>query len=77
MDYSLSVKINWRNYSTQKPDPYWRGALIAARIIRKKEAGKLLSARDRRVARELFEEEGVSNRLIDQAVACLKAPYKF
>jgi hypothetical protein len=71
------VKINWRNYSTQKPNPYWRCALIAARIIRKKERGKSLSARDRRVARELFEEVGVSNRLIDQAVACLKAPYKF
>ncbi len=71
------MKINWRNYSTQKPDPYWRGALIAARIIRKKEAGKRLSPRDRRIARELFEDEGISNRLIDQAVACLKAPYKF
>jgi hypothetical protein len=71
------VKINWRNYSTQKPNPYWRGALIAARIIRKKESGKRLTLRDRRIARELFEDEGISNRLIDQAVACLKAPYKF
>ena len=71
------MKINWRNYSTQKPDPYWRGALIAARILRKRESGKRLSPRDRRVARELFEDEGISNRLIDQAVACLKAPYKF
>jgi hypothetical protein len=41
------VIINWRNYSTQKPDPYWRGALIAARIIRKRESGKSLSKRDR------------------------------
>jgi hypothetical protein len=71
------VKIDWRNYSTKKPNPYWRGALIAARIIRKREAGKVLSLRDRRIARELVEDEGVSNRLIDQAVACLKAPYKF
>jgi hypothetical protein len=71
------VKINWRNYSTRKPDPYWRGARIAARIVLKKEAGKRLSARDRRIARELVEDEGVSNRLIDQAVACLKAPLKF
>jgi len=77
MYYPFPVKINWRNYSTQKPDPYWRGALIAARIVRKKEAGKPLSSRDRRIARELFEDEGVSNRLIDQAVACLKAPRKF
>ena len=71
------MKINWRNYSTQKPNPYWRGALIAARILRKRESGKPLSPRDRRIARELFEDEGVSNRLIDQAVACLKAPRKF
>jgi hypothetical protein len=71
------VKINWRNYSTQKPDPYWRGALIAARILRKKEAGKPLSLRDRLIARELFKDEGVENRLIDQAIACLKAPRKF
>ena len=75
--YSFNVKINWRNYSTQKPNPLWRGALIAARIIRKKEAGKPLSPRDRRIARELFEDEGVSNRLIDQAVSCLKATVKF
>jgi hypothetical protein len=71
------VKINWRNYATQKPDPYWRGALIAARILRKKEAGKPLSLRDRLIARELFKDEGVENRLIDQAIACLKAPRKF
>jgi hypothetical protein len=71
------VIIDWRNYSTQKPNAYWRGALIAARIIRKKEAGKPLSSRDRRIARELFEDEGISNRLIDQAVACLKATTKF
>jgi hypothetical protein len=71
------VKINWRSYSTQKPDPYWRGAKIAARILRRKESGRPLSVRDCRLARELFEDEGVSNRLIDQAVACLKAPRKF
>ncbi len=71
------VKINWRNYSMQKPDPYWRGARIAARILRKKDSGKSLSPRDQRLARELLEDEGVSNRLIDQAVACLKATVKF
>jgi hypothetical protein len=70
------VKINWRHYSTRKPDPYWRGARIAARLVLKKESGKALSPRDCRIARELLEEEGVSNRLIDQAVACLQAPHK-
>lgn len=77
MGYSSGVKINWRNYSTQKPNPLWRGARIAARILRKRESGKLLTQRDRRIARELYEDEGVSNRLIDQAVACLKATVKF
>ena len=77
MGYSSRVKINWRNYSTQKPNPLWRGARIAARILRKRESGKLLTQRDRRIARELYEDEGVSNRLIDQAVACLKATVKF
>jgi len=71
------MKINWRNYSTQKPDPYWRGARIAARILRRKESGRLLSRRDHRIARQLFEEPGIENRLIDQAVACLKATVKF
>jgi len=71
------VKINWRNYSTKKPNPYWRGARIAARIVLKKEAGKPMSKRDRRIARELLEDPGIENRLIDQAVACLQAPYKF
>lgn len=71
------MKINWRDYSTQKPDPYWRGARIVARILRKQEAGKRLSLRDRRLARDFCEENGVSNRLIDQAIACLKAPLKF
>jgi len=77
MGYPSCVKINWRNYSTQKPNPLWRGARIAARILRKSESGRLLSRRDRRMARELVEDEGVSNRLIDQAVACLKAIVKF
>ncbi len=77
LDYAGIVKINWRNYSTKKPNPYWRGARIAARILRKQDAGKRLSQRDRRIARELFEDEGIENRLIDQAVACLKAPRKF
>ncbi len=77
MGYPFCVIINWRNYSTQKPNPLWRGARIAARILRKRESGRLLSRRDYRIARELFEDEGVSNRLIDQAIACLKATVKF
>jgi len=71
------MKIERGRYSSQKPDPYWRGARIAARILRRSFRGIPLSTRDRRVAGSLLQEEGISNRLIDQATACLQAPKKF
>jgi hypothetical protein len=70
------VSFNWRHYSSRKPDPYWRGARIAARILRKHAAGKVLSPRDHRIAREILSDDGVTNRLIDQATSCLQAPLK-
>ncbi len=70
------MNFDWRNYAPGKASPYWRGARIAARILRKSERGANLSARDVRVARELVEHNGVNDRLIDQAMACLKAPLK-
>jgi hypothetical protein len=70
------MDLNWRHYAPGKPNPYWRAARIAARILIKRDAGRLLSARDRRLARELVRHEGVNDRLIDQALACLKAPLK-
>ena len=54
-------------------DPWWRKARIAARLIHKREAGQPWSARDRRLARRLAEDPGVTNRLIDQAWWSIRA----
>ena len=70
------MKIAWDHYSSKKADPYWRAARIAARILRKQDRGVRLHARDRRLAATFTGEEGVSNRLIDQAFACLQAPQR-
>ena len=48
-------------------DPYWRKARIAARLLIKREDGKPWSARDRRLAGQLANDSGVTNRLLDQA----------
>ena len=48
-------------------DPYWRKARIAARLLIKREAGQPWSARDRRLASQLSDDRGVTNRLLDQA----------
>jgi hypothetical protein len=56
-----------------KPDRFWKKSRIAARILLKQQRGAL-NKRDRRLARTLAEDPGVTNRLIDQAVHWLKAP---
>lgn len=56
-----------------KPDRFWKKSRIAARILLKRERG-YLSARDRRLARELAKDPEVLNRLIKQAMDWLKAP---
>ncbi len=48
-------------------DPYWRKARIAARLLIKREDGKPWSARDQRLAGRLAQDNGVTNRLLDQA----------
>ena len=48
-------------------DPYWRKARIAARLLIKREAGRAWSARDRRLAARLAQDNGVTSRLLDQA----------
>jgi len=70
-------------YSTAQPvlrpflmDPYWRKARIAARILLRRANG-LLSERDRRLAGLLAEDPGVTNRLVDQAVASITARKKY
>lgn len=52
----------------------WRKARIAARLLLKKEAQRPWNARDRALAAKLAGDEGVTNRLIDQAVKYLSAP---
>lgn len=53
-------------------DPCWVKSRIAARILMRREAGRL-SRRDLRLARRLAHDPGVTDRLIDQALACLSA----
>jgi len=53
-------------------DPCWVKSRIAARILLRREAGRV-SHRDRRLARRLAHDPGVTDRLIDQALACLCA----
>jgi len=50
---------------------YWVKARIGARILLRAEAGKL-TERDRRWARRLFADRGVEDRLLDQALACIR-----
>jgi len=52
----------------EKLDPDWHKARVAARIWLKAKAGKALSSRDKRLARLLADQQGVSNRLIQQGV---------
>lgn len=58
-------------------DPWWRKARIAARLLLKKEAHQKWSARDKRLAGKLANDPGVTNRLIDQAVASITARRKY
>jgi len=55
-----------------KRDPSWVKARIAARILLRERAGRV-SARDARLAQRLARDVGVTDRLIDQALACLCA----
>jgi hypothetical protein len=58
-------------------DPYWRKARIAARLLLKRETGRPWSARDRRLARRLAEDSGVTNRLVQQAMNWHQAPFSY
>lgn len=55
-----------------KADIYWRKSLLAARILVRSREGRL-TARDRRIAKVLGADPGVTDRLLDQAMAVLKA----
>ena len=51
----------------EKLDPSWHKARVAALIWLKMKRGKPLSARDKRLARLLAADKGVTDRLIEQA----------
>ena len=50
---------------------YWVRARIGARILLRAEAGTL-TARDVRWAKRLAADKGVEDRLLDQALACIR-----
>jgi hypothetical protein len=58
-----------------KRDPCWVKARIAARILLRERMGRVLP-RDCRLAARLADDPGVTDRLIDQALACLCAEQK-
>ncbi len=56
-------------------DPSWHKARVAARILLKAKQGKPLSPRDKRLARLLAADKGVTNRLMEQARVFWTAPF--
>jgi hypothetical protein len=50
-----------------KPDKAWRKSRLAARLLIRKEAGRL-NARDQALARRFSQDPEVTNRLIQQAL---------
>lgn len=55
------------NPSRERLDRCWRKARIAARILLRDEQGRL-TARDVRIGHQLAQDQGVTVRLIDQAL---------
>lgn len=54
-------------HSRERLDRCWRKARIAARILLREEGGRL-TARDVRIGHMLARDNGVTVRLIDQAI---------
>ncbi|MCW5558307.1 MAG: hypothetical protein KIT22_10810 [Verrucomicrobiae bacterium] len=52
-------------------DRPWRKSRLAARILFRKEAGRM-TARDRRIARILAQDSEVTNRLIQQGLYSIR-----
>jgi hypothetical protein len=64
-----------RNFEFMLRDPSWTKARIAARILMRQQAGRVLP-RDCRLAKRLANDCGVADRLIDQALASICAERK-
>jgi hypothetical protein len=60
---------------SKRLDPCWQKARIAARILVRART-RSLTPRDRRLARWLANDPGVTNRLIEQGVAYIVAPIR-
>ena len=58
-----------------KLDPDWHKARVAARILLKARK-RPLNARDRRLARRFAQDQGVSNRLLEQAVSTVHPQHR-
>lgn len=65
LDFSPDLK--------HRVDPWWRKARIAARLLLKRQQHLAWNTRDQRLAAQLADDPGVTNRLIDQAVSFLTA----
>ena len=76
IERSLSNLIAHSRYSENRPCSYWRKSRIAARLILRSAQNKKLSPRDLRLIQWVLEDDGVTDRLIDQAQAYLTAPKK-
>ncbi len=56
-----------------KPGPIWRKNRLVARILLRKQSGKVRD-RDIRLARQFKDDPEIIDRLLDQAIHSLKAP---
>lgn len=75
IERSLSNLRTHSHYSESRPCSYWRKSRIAARLVLRSQEQKL-SSRDFRLIQWVLEDDGVTDRLIDQAQAYLIAPKK-
>ena len=75
IERSLSNLRFHSRYSENRPCSYWRKSRIAARLVLRSQKQEL-SSRDLRLIQWVLEDEGVTDRLIDQAQAYLTAPKK-
>jgi hypothetical protein len=59
--------------SPYKPSPIWRKNRLVARILLRKQNGRV-SDRDIRLARQFKNDPEILDRLLDQAIHSLRAP---
>jgi hypothetical protein len=72
LDGALYLMNYQQNSRSRSLDPFWRKSRIAARIWLRRQSGKLTD-RDYVLAPWLASDPGVTERLIDQALASITA----